>query len=57
MSHYHADHTANANLFAKSTWIVQQAEYDMMFSDGEARHPRAGDLLDLEDLQAHHPAQ
>ena len=33
MSHYHADHTANANLFAGSTWIVQQAEYDIMFSD------------------------
>jgi N-acyl homoserine lactone hydrolase len=33
MSHYHADHTANANLFAGSTWIVQQAEYDVMFSD------------------------
>jgi N-acyl homoserine lactone hydrolase len=31
MSHYHADHTANANLFAGSTWIVQQAEYDIMF--------------------------
>jgi glyoxylase-like metal-dependent hydrolase (beta-lactamase superfamily II) len=35
MSHYHADHTANANLFAGSTWIVQQAEYDIMFSDAE----------------------
>jgi glyoxylase-like metal-dependent hydrolase (beta-lactamase superfamily II) len=35
MSHYHADHTANANAFAKSTWIVQQAEYDMMFKEGE----------------------
>jgi glyoxylase-like metal-dependent hydrolase (beta-lactamase superfamily II) len=33
MSHYHADHTANANLFAGSTWIVQQAEYDVMFGD------------------------
>lgn len=33
MSHYHADHTANANLFAASTWIVQQAEYDVMFGD------------------------
>lgn len=32
MSHYHIDHTANANLFAGSTWIVQQAEYDAMFS-------------------------
>jgi glyoxylase-like metal-dependent hydrolase (beta-lactamase superfamily II) len=35
MSHYHADHTANANLFAASTWIVQQAEYDIMFSEAE----------------------
>ena len=31
MSHYHADHTANASMFAGSTWIVQQAEYDVMF--------------------------
>jgi N-acyl homoserine lactone hydrolase len=35
MSHYHADHTANANAFAASTWIVQQAEYDVMFSDAQ----------------------
>lgn len=35
MSHYHADHTANANMFARSTWIVQQAEYDIMFSDAK----------------------
>ncbi len=33
LSHYHSDHTANANLFSGSTWIVQQAEYDFMFSD------------------------
>jgi len=35
MSHYHLDHTANANLFAASTWIVQQAEYDAMFGAKE----------------------
>ncbi|MEJ1962601.1 MAG: N-acyl homoserine lactonase family protein [Gammaproteobacteria bacterium] len=35
MSHYHADHTANANMFAGSTWIVQKAEYDIMFSDAQ----------------------
>jgi N-acyl homoserine lactone hydrolase len=35
MSHYHADHTANANMFAHSTWIVQQAEYDIMFSNAQ----------------------
>jgi len=33
MSHYHSDHTANANLFAGATWIVQKAEHDVMFSD------------------------
>jgi glyoxylase-like metal-dependent hydrolase (beta-lactamase superfamily II) len=36
MSHYHVDHTANANMFAGSTWIVQQAEYDIMFSDARS---------------------
>lgn len=35
MSHYHLDHTANANLFAGATWIVQQAEYDAMFGAKE----------------------
>jgi len=33
LSHYHSDHTANANDFAGSTWIVQKAERDFMFSD------------------------
>lgn len=32
MSHYHSDHTANANSFAASTWIVQKAERDAMFA-------------------------
>jgi glyoxylase-like metal-dependent hydrolase (beta-lactamase superfamily II) len=31
MSHYHSDHTANANDFAGATWIVQKAERDAMF--------------------------
>ena len=31
LSHYHSDHTANANDFAGSTWIVQRAERDAMF--------------------------
>jgi N-acyl homoserine lactone hydrolase len=35
MSHYHLDHTANANLFVGSTWIVQHAEYDAMFGAKE----------------------
>jgi len=33
MSHFHSDHTANANAFASSTWIVQKAERDFMFAD------------------------
>jgi len=37
MSHYHADHTGNANAFAASTWIVQKAEYDVMFAESEAQ--------------------
>lgn len=33
LSHYHSDHTANANDFAGATWIVQRAERDFMFAD------------------------
>jgi N-acyl homoserine lactone hydrolase len=33
LSHYHGDHTANANAFARSTWIVQKAERDAMFDE------------------------
>lgn len=33
MSHYHSDHTANANDFAAATWIVQKAERDFMFQE------------------------
>jgi glyoxylase-like metal-dependent hydrolase (beta-lactamase superfamily II) len=33
MSHYHSDHTANANDFAGATWIVQKAEREAMFAD------------------------
>jgi N-acyl homoserine lactone hydrolase len=33
MSHYHSDHTANANDFAGSTWLVRQPDLDVMFSD------------------------
>jgi glyoxylase-like metal-dependent hydrolase (beta-lactamase superfamily II) len=33
LSHYHSDHTGNANAFANATWIVQKAERDFMFAD------------------------
>jgi len=31
LSHYHGDHTGNANQFAGATWIVQKADRDFMF--------------------------
>lgn len=33
LSHYHADHTANANDFSGATWLVQQPERDAMFAE------------------------
>jgi glyoxylase-like metal-dependent hydrolase (beta-lactamase superfamily II) len=33
LSHYHYDHTANANRFSAATWLVRQAERDAMFAD------------------------
>jgi glyoxylase-like metal-dependent hydrolase (beta-lactamase superfamily II) len=32
LSHYHWDHTANANLFTSATWLVRAVERDAMFS-------------------------
>ncbi len=52
MSHYHADHTANANMFAKSaTWIVQQAEYDAMFKTDKAAIRSPETYSDLKDAK------
>ena len=36
LSHYHSDHTANANAFAGSTWLVQRIERDAMFAEKPA---------------------
>lgn len=33
LSHYHWDHSANANLFASAQWLVRRAERDAMFAD------------------------
>lgn len=32
-SHYHYDHTANANVFASAIWLVRRAERDAMFAE------------------------
>ncbi len=33
LSHHHWDHTANANAFARATWLVRQSERDAMFAE------------------------
>ena len=33
LSHEHWDHTANANAFARATWLVRPVERDAMFAD------------------------
>ncbi len=33
LSHYHYDHTANANQFAGANWLVRQEERDAMFAE------------------------
>ena len=33
LSHYHYDHTGNANAFAGATWLVRQVERDAMFAE------------------------
>jgi glyoxylase-like metal-dependent hydrolase (beta-lactamase superfamily II) len=39
ISHRHADHLANVNEYAASTWLVQAAEHAVMFSDAERAKP------------------
>ena len=36
LSHYHWDHTANAGLFERATWLVRRVERDAMFSQKPA---------------------
>jgi N-acyl homoserine lactone hydrolase len=42
LSHLHSDHTANANDFAGSTWLVHQNERDAMFAPPPAGGRRGG---------------
>jgi glyoxylase-like metal-dependent hydrolase (beta-lactamase superfamily II) len=37
LSHYHYDHTANANEFAGATWLVRQVERDARFATSARR--------------------
>jgi N-acyl homoserine lactone hydrolase len=51
MSHYHSDHTANANAFAGSTWLVQKAERDVMFSGRPVPIMNANSYSQLKDAK------
>jgi glyoxylase-like metal-dependent hydrolase (beta-lactamase superfamily II) len=44
LSHYHFDHTANANMFKNSTWIVQDVERAAMRDQMEGRKVAGGAL-------------
>jgi len=47
LSHYHWDHTANANAFAGATWLVRQAERDAMFAEKAAGATRPATYASL----------
>jgi len=44
LSHYHYDHSASANAFAGSTWLVQGPERAAMFPDTSPANPIAPDV-------------
>jgi len=47
LSHYHWDHVANANAFAKSTWLVRKIERDGMFPQPAAEPPQPSNFASL----------
>jgi glyoxylase-like metal-dependent hydrolase (beta-lactamase superfamily II) len=49
LSHYHADHTANANAFASATWLVQQPERDAMFAEKTPAIAQRAQYIALKD--------
>jgi N-acyl homoserine lactone hydrolase len=49
LSHFHWDHTANANQFVKSTWLARQAERDAMLPDTVPDPPQPSTFADLKN--------
>jgi N-acyl homoserine lactone hydrolase len=45
LSHYHYDHSANANAFASSVWLVQAPERAAMFPDTPPANPIDPDVV------------
>lgn len=51
LSHLHSDHTANANAFARATWIVQRPERDAMFAEKPPRIALVSSYNQLKDAK------
>jgi glyoxylase-like metal-dependent hydrolase (beta-lactamase superfamily II) len=51
LSHYHSDHTANANEFAGAIWIVQKADRDAMFASAPASIMKPAHFSKLKDAK------
>jgi len=49
LSHFHWDHTANANQFVKSTWLARQVERDAMLPDAVPDPPQPSTFADLKN--------
>jgi N-acyl homoserine lactone hydrolase len=49
LSHSHWDHIGNANMFAKSTWLVERPEWQAMFNPKPGDEPAAAE--DFKDLK------
>ena len=47
LSHYHWDHSANANKFARAQWLVRQVERDAMFAQEPEGSVRPATYADL----------
>ena len=52
LSHYHWDHTANANAFAGASWLVRQIERDAMFVEKPVGAVRPATYASLRDRPA-----
>jgi glyoxylase-like metal-dependent hydrolase (beta-lactamase superfamily II) len=51
LSHFHWDHTANANQFVKSTWLARQVERDAMLPETAGGPTTALDVCRSEERQ------
>ena len=49
LSHFHWDHTANANQFVNSTWIARQVERDAMLPAQSPEPPQPSTFADLKN--------